>query len=106
MATWGGVLAFVTADSFVFKQKIYCSFLKIERIGHRTWGSQNWSFFCGCHKCMTSKWFKITNNSIVRDCSFFFNIKPQARHITLLPTSLMAKPPKLLLLLVGTYSFM
>ena len=27
--------------------------------------------FCGCHKCMTHKWFKTTPNSIIRGINFF-----------------------------------
>ena len=39
----------VFADSIVFEQLIYCSFLQTVRVGVK----KNWSFFCGCHKWMT-----------------------------------------------------
>ena len=38
----------MSADFFVLKQKIYCSFLQDDKVGdraYRAWGSQNWSFF-------------------------------------------------------------
>ena len=35
-------------------------------------------YFCGCHKCMTPKWFKITTNSIIRGSSSKLNHKPDA----------------------------
>ena len=50
------------------------------RGGHRTWGVTKLVIFCGRHKFVTPKWFKITTNSIIRGSSFF-NIKPQARYI-------------------------
>ena len=59
-STWKGdgadlKICHMAVDSLVFKQKIYLS--------------------------MTSKWFKITTNSIIRGSSFFFSIKPQSRYI-------------------------
>ena len=44
-------------------------------------GGHKIGYFCGCHKCVTPKWFKITTNSIIRGSSSFFSIKPQARCI-------------------------
>ena len=44
------------------------------------WGTKL-VIFCGRHKCMTPKWFKITTNAIIRGSSFFFNIKAQVRYI-------------------------
>ena len=46
MATWGWGLeiCLMYADSFVFEQKIYCSFLQMDGVVHRRWGWQNWSF--------------------------------------------------------------
>ena len=32
--------------------------------------------FCGRHKCLIPKEFKITNNSVIRGSNFSFNIKP------------------------------
>ena len=63
----------MSADSFVFRQKIYCSFLQIEGVGYRTWGPgiTKLIIFCGRHKFMTPKWFKITTNSTIRGSSFF-----------------------------------
>ena len=76
VSTRGRVLKIchMSADSFVFKQKIYCPLLQMEWVGE----SRNWSF-CGRHRCMTPKWFKITTNSIIRGSSFLFNIKPHIR---------------------------
>ena len=49
---WGSLeICYVFADSIVFKQYIYCSFLRMVGAG----GSKNWSFFCGRHKWMTPK---------------------------------------------------
>ena len=58
----------MSADSLSFKQKIYRDLSKDLQI-------------CDLHKCVTSKWFRITTNSIIRGSSFFFNIKPQAMFI-------------------------
>ena len=44
------------ADSFVFRQKVYCPFLRMEWVlgwGHKT------GYFCGCHKCMTLNGLKL-----------------------------------------------
>ena len=49
--------------------------------GHGGLRDHKISHFCGRHKCMTPKRFKITTNSIIRGSSFLFNIKPQARYI-------------------------
>ena len=42
-------------------------------------GGRKIGHFCGRHKCVTPKWFKITTNLIIRGSSFFFNIKREAR---------------------------
>ena len=47
MTTWegGGLKIFhMSVDFFVFKQKIFCSFLQMEGVKRRTWGVANWSF--------------------------------------------------------------
>ena len=80
------VLKFVTYLQivFVFKQNIYSSCLQMETgSGAKDVGGgvKKFVIFCGCHKCMTLKWFKITANSIAAGSSFFFNIKSQARYI-------------------------
>ena len=41
-------------------------------------GGPKIGYFCGCHKCMTPKWFKITTNSIIRGSSSILNHKPDA----------------------------
>ena len=42
---WGLEICHMYADSFVFEQKIYCSFfLLMDGVGHNTWGGQSWSF--------------------------------------------------------------
>ena len=68
----------MSTDSFVFKQNIYFSFLRMEGVGRRV---TKLAIFCGHHKCMNPKWFKITSNSIIRGSNFFFSIKPHARYI-------------------------
>ena len=79
MSTWkkdrGGLKIYpMSSDSFAFKQKINCSSFWMEGVGGVV-------IFCGHCTCMAPKWFKITINSIIRDSTFFFNIKPQARYI-------------------------
>ena len=49
--------------------------------------------FCGSHKFMTLKYFKITNNSIIRGSSFFFNIKPQQINFDCIENNPPASPP-------------
>ena len=54
----------ISSVSFVFKQKIYCSFFQMESIRHRTRRAKKLVIFCGRHKCMTPKWFKTTARSL------------------------------------------
>ena len=78
----GGLkICHMSADSFFFKNKRSIFHFCRWRVGHRTWGVTKFVIFCGRHKCITPKWFKITTNSIIRGSSFFFNIKPQAGDI-------------------------
>ena len=51
--------------------------------------------FCGRHKCMTPKWFKITTKAIIRGSSFFLNVKQPARNIltAYITTTLPIPPP-------------
>ena len=63
----GGILKIchVFANYFVFKQKIYCSFLQQKIYSFlRMEGVEvtNLAIFCGRHKCMTANWFKTTTN--------------------------------------------
>ena len=51
--------------------------------------------FCGCQKCMTPRWFKITTNSITRGSSFFFNIKSQSRYIMSVQKTFLSPPAPL-----------
>ena len=69
----GKVGKFVTCLQilFVLKQKIYRSFLWMEGVKE---GRKIRDF-------LFSSWFKITTNSIIRESSFFFNFKSQARYI-------------------------
>ena len=111
----GGILKIchMSTNSFVFKQKIYCSFLQMKGVGGIT---KLVIFVFVIHKSMTSKWFKSTTNTIARGTSFFFNIKSQVTYtfwlrreqphqslepLTPLLTPLITKP-KHLLLSVGT----
>ena len=74
---WRGVKIYLmSADFFVFKQRIYCLFLQIEGVV-----VTKLVIFCGRHKWINSKWFNITTNSIIRGSSFFFNINPHVRYI-------------------------
>ena len=68
---WRGVLRFATCLQILFlnKPKMYCSFLWMK-------GVTELIIFCGFHKYMNPKWFKITTNSIIRGSSFLFIIKP------------------------------
>ena len=71
----------IFADSFVFKQKIYCSFFRMARVGYRTSRITKLVISCCHHKCMIRKWFKITTNPIIRGSNLFFNIKITAGYI-------------------------
>ena len=71
----------MSAYSFVFKRKIYCSFFQMKGLGCKTWVFTELVIFCWRHKFMTPKWFKNRSNSIIRGSRFFFSIKPQARYI-------------------------
>ena len=50
------------ADSIVFEQLIYCSFLQTE-VG----GEKYWSFLCGCHKWRTSNLSDLMNLAVTQD---------------------------------------
>ena len=66
---------------FFFKQKIYCSFFRMARVGYRMSRITKLVISCCHHKCMIRKQFKITTNPIIRSSNFFFNIKITAGYI-------------------------
>ena len=96
-------------DSFVFESIDLRDLLFIfpgKEGGHKL------IIFCGRHKCMTPKWFKITTNSIITVSSLLISItpdtfrlhreQPTAPLLTLTPNPMMIKSKLHLLLLVGT----
>ena len=77
-STWRMVLKFVTC------LQILLFLNKTSIVNFWEWsgvGGHKIGHFCGCHKCMTPEWFKITTKLIIRGSSFFLNIKPQVRYI-------------------------
>ena len=73
----GGVLKFVTCFQIFF---LFLNKRSIFADGESWGGVTQLVIFCGRHKCMTPKWFKITTNSVIRGSSFFFNMNtPQTR---------------------------
>ena len=66
---WDGLkICQVFAD--FFQQKIFSFYF----CRWRGLGVTQLVIFCGRHKCMTPKWFKVTTNLVIRCSNFFFNI--------------------------------
>ena len=91
------VIFFKTGKKFISQQtrkESYICDVNMKMGGAQDVEGHKIGYFCGCHKCMTPKWFKITTNSIIRGSSSFFNIKPQARCILTAYRTTPQPPPK------------
>ena len=67
----GGVLKFVTCLQFFLNNRSIVHFCRCRELG-----VTQLVIFCGHHKCVATKWFKTTANSVIRGSSSFLNIKP------------------------------